>query len=72
MTVKAFAAHEPGGLLSPFEYELGNLGGNEVDVKVHYCGLCHSDLSMLQNDWRNTVYPFVPGHEIVGEIIGNQ
>lgn len=70
MTVNAYAAHEKGGNLSPFQYELGTLGNEEVDIKVHYCGLCHSDLSMLENEWRFTQYPFVPGHEIVGEVIG--
>jgi len=67
-TVKAFAASEEGGLLKPFEYELGELGNDQVDIKVHYCGICHSDLSMLNNEWGMTQYPFVPGHEIVGEV----
>lgn len=69
MIVKGYAALEAKQALQPFEYELEALKGEEVDVKVLYCGLCHSDLSMLDNDWRSTVYPFVPGHEIVGEII---
>lgn len=68
-TVNAYAAHEKGGKLEKFQYELPELGNEEVDVKVHYCGLCHSDLSMLNNDWRITQYPFVPGHEIVGEVV---
>jgi uncharacterized zinc-type alcohol dehydrogenase-like protein len=69
MTVHAYAAHEVKGELKPYEYELGKLKMDEVDIKVLYCGLCHSDMSMLNNDWRSTVYPFVPGHEVVGEII---
>jgi len=69
MNVKAYAAEKAGGKLKPFDYELPQLGKEEVDIKVHYCGLCHSDLSMLNNDWGNTTYPFVPGHEIVGEVI---
>jgi len=68
MTVNAYAASEPKAALEPFQYELGALKHDEVDVKVLYCGLCHSDMSMLDNDWRSTVYPFVPGHEAVGEI----
>ncbi len=69
MKVKAYAANEPGGKLSPFEYELGELGSEQVDIKVHSCGICHSDLSMLKNEWGMTQYPFVPGHEIIGEVI---
>jgi len=67
-TVHAFAATEPGGKLSPFEYELGPIGDHDVDVAVESCGICHSDLSMLNNDWGMTQYPFVPGHEIVGTV----
>ena len=64
--VKGYAANEPGGELKAFEYELGPLGDNQVDMKVEYCGICHSDLSMLDNEWGMTQYPFVPGHEIIG------
>lgn len=67
--VNAFAASEAGGVLKPFTYDLPVLGNEEVDIKIHYCGICHSDLSMLNNDWGMTQYPFVPGHEIVGEIV---
>jgi uncharacterized zinc-type alcohol dehydrogenase-like protein len=66
--IKAYAAHEPGGKLKPFEYELGTLGAEEVEIDVEYCGICHSDLSMLDNEWGMTQYPFVPGHEVVGAI----
>ena len=69
MTVHAYAAHEAGGVLTPFEYELPELGSDQVDIKVHYCGVCHSDLSMLDNEWGMSQYPIVPGHEAVGEII---
>jgi len=68
-TINAYAANDVGQKLNPFTYELPQLGNEEVDIKVHYCGICHSDLSMLNNDWGMTQYPFVPGHEIVGEIV---
>ena len=68
-TVKAYAAVEAGAALKPFSYELGPLGSEEVDIKVRYCGICHSDLSMMNNEWGMTQYPFVPGHEIVGEVV---
>jgi len=69
MKVNAYAAKEPNGKLEPFSFELGELGTEQVDIKVAYCGICHSDLSMINNEWRNSQYPLVPGHEIVGEII---
>jgi alcohol/geraniol dehydrogenase (NADP+) len=67
-TVNAFAASEKSAELISFTYELGELGANEVEVAVESCGICHSDLSMLDNEWGITTYPFVPGHEIVGTI----
>ncbi|HRK96681.1 MAG TPA: NAD(P)-dependent alcohol dehydrogenase [Rhodospirillales bacterium] len=69
-TVRAYAATAAGGTLAPFEYTLGELGHDEVDIDVRYCGICHSDLSMLDDEWQMTTYPFVPGHEIVGTIAG--
>lgn len=68
--IKAFAAFEPRGKFQPFDYEAGELRPEEVEIKVSHCGICHSDLSMLNNDWAMTVYPFVGGHEAVGEIVG--
>ena len=67
-TVNAYAAAAPGQALEPFTYTLGPLGPDEVDIQVESCGICHSDVSMLGNDWGQTTYPFVPGHEIVGRI----
>jgi len=69
MKVNAYAAQEKGAKLNPYTYELGELGAEQVDIKVAYCGICHSDLSMINNDWRITQYPLVPGHEIVGEVV---
>ena len=67
--VHAYAAKAPGAPLEPFTYELGSLGPDQVDIKVEYCGVCHSDLSMRNNEWGMTSYPFVPGHEAVGTIM---
>ncbi|RMF26411.1 MAG: NAD(P)-dependent alcohol dehydrogenase [Cyanobacteria bacterium J083] len=66
--IKAYAVTQPGGKLEPFTYDPGALGKEEVEIAVEYCGICHSDLSMLDNEWGITQYPFVPGHEIVGTI----
>lgn len=68
MKFQAYAASGPGAELKPFEYDPGELGPDDVQIKVESCGICHSDLSMWQNEWHITVYPFVPGHEVVGVI----
>jgi uncharacterized zinc-type alcohol dehydrogenase-like protein len=65
---KAFAAFEPGGKLSPFEYDPGPLGAEQVEIDVEHCGICHSYLSMLNNEWQMTEYPFIPGHEVIGTV----
>ena len=69
MTIRAYAAQSASAELVPFEYTPSPLGPEEVEIAVEYCGICHSDLSMLDSDWGNTRYPFVPGHEIVGRIV---
>src|SRR5262245_31848329 len=51
------------------EVELGPLGDEEVEVAIEHCGLCHSDLSMLNNDWGFSQYPAVLGHEIIGRVV---
>tara|TARA_R110002073_G_C9404717_1_gene574856 strand:+ start:314 stop:1336 length:1023 start_codon:yes stop_codon:yes gene_type:complete len=66
--IKAYAALESGGKLKPFEYDPGPLDDLSVEINIEHCGLCHSDLSMLNNEWGITRYPFVPGHEIIGTI----
>jgi alcohol/geraniol dehydrogenase (NADP+) len=68
MNIQAYAAREPNGKLESFQYELGDLKPDEVEIDVEYCGICHSDLSMLKNEWGLTRYPFVPGHEIIGKV----
>lgn len=72
--IKAFAAFEPGGELKPFEYDPGELEAHEVEIDVHYSGICHSDLSIIDNEWGTTQYPVVPGHEVIGKIakVGDQ
>ena len=54
--------------LQPFSYDPGPLGDEQVEIEVQYCGICHSDLSIWNNEWHFTRYPFVPGHEAVGII----
>lgn len=66
--IHALAAFEPTGQLQPYEYDPGDLGAEEVEIDVRYCGICHSDLSVIDNEWGITQYPVVPGHEVVGTI----
>jgi len=66
--IKAYAAKDVGGKLEPFEYDPGPLGSDQVEIDVEHCGICHSDLSMLNNEWGMAQFPFVPGHEVVGTI----
>jgi hypothetical protein len=57
----AYAASGPKGRLEPFSFDPGPLEPEDVEMKVTHCGLCHSDLSMLDNEWGMSQYPFVPG-----------
>nr|GMD58308.1 8-hydroxygeraniol dehydrogenase-like [Ipomoea batatas] len=68
--VKAFgyAASDTSGLLSPFKFSRRATGEKDVQFKVLYCGICHSDLHQIKNEWGFTKYPIVPGHEIVGVV----
>jgi len=67
--IHAYAATSAKGPLQPFDFDPGELKPEEVEIKVTHCGVCHSDLSMLDNDWGMTAYPFVPGHEVSGTVI---
>lgn len=67
-TIHAYAAPAKGEKLKPFEFNPGPVRDEQVEIAVEYCGLCHSDLSMYRNEFGMTVYPFVPGHEVVGKI----
>src|ERR1700761_1661919 len=67
-TYHAYAAPAAQAPLEPFTFDPGELASEEVEIKVSHCGICHSDLSMLGNDWGMSSYPFVPGHEVVGVV----
>ena len=67
--INAYAASTAGGELTPFEYDPGPMGHHDVDIEVEHCGICHSDLSMLDNEWGIAEFPLVPGHEVVGTIV---
>ena len=67
--IKAYSAETPASQFEQIEFDAGVLAAEQVEIKVHSCGICHSDLSMKNNDWQITEYPFVGGHEAVGEVI---
>lgn len=66
--IKGYASMEAGSEFVPFEFDLGEIGSEEIEIKVSNCGICHSDLSMRNNEWGMTKFPFVGGHEVVGTI----
>lgn len=68
-TIAAYAAQQEGAPLAAFTYEAGALAPDEVEIDVLYCGICHSDLSMIDNEWGMTQYPLVAGHEVIGRIV---
>lgn len=65
-----WAADGAGNELQRFEFDAGELRGEQVQIRVENCGVCHSDLSMIENSWGNSTYPLVPGHEVIGVIEG--
>ena len=67
--ITAYAAASAGAVLEPVEISLGDVAPDEVLIDVMYCGICHSDLSMLDNEWGITRFPFVGGHEVVGKVV---
>lgn len=66
--IKAYAAQSAKSPLAPFEIQRREPGPDEVRIEILYCGVCHSDLHTARNEWKNTQYPCVPGHEIVGRV----
>ena len=69
MKIQAFAADKPKADLKPVELEFGPLESEQVEIAVEYCGICHSDVAMIDNDWGFSRYPIVAGHEVVGKVV---
>jgi uncharacterized zinc-type alcohol dehydrogenase-like protein len=67
--IRTWAATAANQKLERYDYDPGPLGDEEVEVAVEYCGMCHSDLSMIDDEWGMAAYPLVPGHEVVGRIV---
>ena len=66
--VKAYAAKANDADLEPFELERRKVLADDVQIEIEYCGVCHSDIHQVRNDWKNSKYPVVPGHEIIGRV----
>jgi len=66
--IKAYATPSAAGILAPFSLQRREPGAHDVAIDILYCGVCHSDLHQARNDWGNSLYPMVPGHEIVGRV----
>lgn len=66
--IKSYATPDATTPLAPFEVSRREPGVNDVEMDILFCGVCHSDLHQARNEWHNTVYPCVPGHEIVGRV----
>ena len=67
--IKGLAAHAAGAEVLPFHYDPGPLAAHDVDIEISHCGVCHSDLHLISNDWGVSQFPFIPGHEVIGRIL---
>lgn len=66
---KSYAAQSAGATLSPYNFERRTPGPHDVEIDILYCGVCHTDIHFINNDWGISVYPMVPGHEIIGRVV---
>jgi alcohol dehydrogenase (NADP+) len=66
---KAYAAQSATDSLAPFSFQRRDVRPHDVQIEILYCGVCHSDIHQARNEWGNSIYPMVPGHEIVGRVV---
>ncbi len=66
---KAYAAKDKDSKLAPWNFERREIGPHDVHIRILYCGVCHSDIHQITDDWGDGIFPMVPGHEIVGRVI---
>jgi uncharacterized zinc-type alcohol dehydrogenase-like protein len=69
MKTNAYAAQNATTPIAPFDIQRRDLGKHDVQIDILYCGVCHSDLHTVRSEWQGTIYPCVPGHEIVGRVV---
>src|SRR3989440_10349579 len=65
----AYAAFDSKSPLGPFSFERKDPGPRDVQIEILYCGVCHSDIHQVRDEWGGSIYPMVPGHEIVGRVV---
>jgi uncharacterized zinc-type alcohol dehydrogenase-like protein len=64
-----YAAHQAKEPLAPFSFQRRDPGPHDIVIEIQYCGVCHSDLHQVRDEWGGSIFPMVPGHEIVGTVI---
>jgi alcohol dehydrogenase (NADP+) len=69
LQTKGYAVQTAESKFEPFDFERRELGAGDVLIEILYCGICHSDIHQARNEWRNSTYPMVPGHEIIGRVV---
>lgn len=69
LKTQGYAALAERAPLVPFSFDRRSLGPHDIHIEILYCGVCHSDLHMVRNEWGNSIFPMVPGHEILGKVI---
>ena len=65
---KGYAAQDPKSELAPWSFDRREPGPHDVQIEILYCGVCHSDIHQVRDEWGGTIFPIVPGHEIVGRV----
>jgi uncharacterized zinc-type alcohol dehydrogenase-like protein len=65
---KSYAAQNPQSPLAPFEFQRRDLKPDDVRIDIIFSGVCHSDLHQVRDEWGGSIYPMVPGHEIIGQL----
>ena len=69
MKTRSYAAQNATTPLAPFNFDRRDPGAHDVQIQILYCGVCHSDVHTVRNEWHGTTYPCVPGHEIIGRVV---
>jgi uncharacterized zinc-type alcohol dehydrogenase-like protein len=69
LSTRGYAADSPTSNLKPFDFERREMGARDILIEIKFCGVCHSDIHQVRDEWGGSIYPMVPGHEIVGRVI---
>ncbi|RVU00169.1 NAD(P)-dependent alcohol dehydrogenase [Mucilaginibacter limnophilus] len=69
LATKGYAALKASDDLKPFTFERKEVGPNDIQIEILYCGVCHSDIHQVRDEWGGSIFPMVPGHEVVGKIV---